>query len=335
VVVQGLDLASVKQIAAGSSFSLALLDDGTVMAWGENQSGELGNGSTNNSLVPIPVPGLTDVTAIAAGEADGYALLSNGKVMAWGWNPLGELGVGFESPPNNHGNVTVPTLVPRLTGVQDIAAGALHVVVLLDDGQVEAWGDNTNGQVGIGLHAMTVDRPTRVAVHGVSEIAAGGTSSYALLKNGNVMAWGNGAQLGNGRTYTGTKDDRYSPAMVQGLTGLNVSSVAAGDGETLALLANGNVMAWGPNTYGQLGTGTTVWADMPTTVTGLSDIVALAAGDDHSLALSADGSVWAWGINSNGQLGDNSETESKAPVKVSGLSGVTEISVGDEYSLAW
>jgi alpha-tubulin suppressor-like RCC1 family protein len=336
VTVQGLNPASIKQLAVGGGFNLALLDDGTVMAWGANSAGELGNGTTSESLVPVTVPGLSDVSAIAAGNSDGYALLSNGKVMAWGWNRDGEVGLGFDSKPSICPCVTVPTLIPRLSGVQSIVAGEYHALVLLKSGRVKAWGNNTGGEVGIGRRVITVDHPTRVAVQGVADLAAGGGASYALLTNGSVMAWGSGAQLGNGQFYSSSQQNQYSPVLIQGLTGLGVSSIAAGSGETFALLSNGNVMAWGGNVSGQLGLRSTEsQIDVPTVVPGLSDIVAVSGGSGFGLALNADGNVWAWGDNSDGQLGESTITKSNVPVQIPGLSGVARLGAGAEYGVAW
>ncbi len=111
-------LSGVTDIAGGWIHSLALLSNGTVMAWGNNEHGHLGNGTTSNSDVPVPVSGLSGVTAIAAGEYHSLALLSNGKVMAWGWNILWQLGSSAAEEDS-----LVPIPVSGLSGVTAIAAG--------------------------------------------------------------------------------------------------------------------------------------------------------------------------------------------------------------------
>ena len=119
-------LSGVTAIAAGAEHSLALLSDGTVMAWGEQQSGQLGDGPSEDSDVPVPVSGLSRVTAIAAGGTGSLALLSNGTVMAWGGNSLGELGDGSEGAASD-----VPVAVSGLSGVTAIASGGNHSLALL------------------------------------------------------------------------------------------------------------------------------------------------------------------------------------------------------------
>ncbi len=124
-------LSGVVAIAAGGDHSLALLKNGTVMAWGDGESGELGDGRSENSDVPVAVSGLTDVVAIAAGEEDSLALLENGTVVAWGSNEFGQLGDGVSNGPESCGSPAqacsmTPVPVSGLSGVKGIAAGADH-----------------------------------------------------------------------------------------------------------------------------------------------------------------------------------------------------------------
>ena len=112
------------------------------------------------------------------------------------------------------------------------------------------------------------------------------------------------------------------------------ASVVAGGWHSLGLTSYGTVWAWGRNTYGQLGDGSTTTRSTPVQVSGLSGVIAIAGGDIHSLALKSDGTVWAWGYNYYGQLGDGSTTTRSTPVQVSGLSGVIAIAGGGDHNLA-
>ncbi len=144
--VSGLS-SGVVQVAAGNDFSLAVTSTGTAWAWGNGQFGQLGNGSTANSSVPVQVKGLTGAVAVAAGFFHGLALRSDGTVWAWGGNDSGQLGNGTTA------SSPVPVLVKGLTGITQIAAGAEYSLALRSDGTVWAWGRNGSGQLGNGSTA--------------------------------------------------------------------------------------------------------------------------------------------------------------------------------------
>ncbi len=305
-----------------------------VVGWGQNTSGQLGDGGFEQSDVPVPASGLNFVTAIAAGRRHSLALLSNGTVMAWGYGGSGQLGDGEE------GLSDVPVAVQGLKGVTAIAAGSNQSLALLGNGTVMAWGGNESGQLGSGNTAES-DVPVAVkGLTGVTAIAAGGEHSLALLADGSVMAWGANehGQLGDGNTKNSDV-----PVAVKGLTG--VTAVAAGGEHSLALLGGGTVMAWGNDEDGQLGNSSVKargeegeeerFSELPVTVNGLSGVRAIAAGAQHSLVLLSNSTVMAWGEDAFGQLGDGSIVRSEeAPVAVGGLTGVTAIAAGGEHSMA-
>jgi hypothetical protein len=270
--------------ASSVAHSLALLEDGTVMIWGANNSGDLGDGTTQNSDVPTPVSGLSEVTAVAAGEDDSLALLKNGTVLAWGAGGRGELGDGTTESSD------VPVPVSGLNEVTAIAAGNGISLALLEDGTVMAWG---GGGLGNGSNEGS-DVP--VAVTGLTEvsaIAAGGAHALALLKNGEVMAWGENrfGGLGDGTT---TKSD--VPVLVSGIT--TATAVSAGIEYSFARLADGSVEAWGDNYEGQLGVGTFSGPEIcalggpynipcsrvPVSVCGLSEVAGIATGGESNVA---------------------------------------------------
>ena len=325
----GLDF--VTAVSAGGVHSLALLANGTVMAWGDNEHGQLGDEEVEISNTPVTVSGLSGVVAIAAGGDHSLALLENGTVMAWGDNEDGQLGDG------NTVESRVPVTVKGLTGVKAIAAGADHSLALLDNGTVMAWGDNEDGQLGNGT---TVDRSVPVAVKGlsgVSAISAGGEFSLALLSTGTVEGWGSDAYGQLGTAVPKEEEERLSdvPVSLSGLSG--VTSVAAGAKHALALLGNGTVMAWGEDSYGELGNGTiTAIEETPVAVSGLSGVASISAGGMDSAAVLASGPAWTWGINRWGTLGDGTAgSPSDVPVRVSGLATVKSVSAGGMHMLAY
>jgi alpha-tubulin suppressor-like RCC1 family protein len=175
--------------------------------------------------------------------------------------------------------------------------------------------------------------PVRLPITGVMAVAAGEGHSLALKSDGTVWAWGGNffGQLGDGTNTTRYWDN---PAAVYGLA--FIKRVTAGDSHSLALFGDvGFVFAWGNNSNGQLGDGTSDNQKIPVQVFKLRDVTAVAAGSVHSLALKSDGTVWAWGDNTRGQLGNpTSVNGSLTPVQVVNLSGVTCIAAGGTHSLA-
>jgi alpha-tubulin suppressor-like RCC1 family protein len=268
---------------------MALLDNGTVVAWGFNWQGQLGVSAIQYSVTPVVVSNLNGVQAISAGEDHSLALLTNGSVMAWGYNPDGELGdgrtFGSEMPQSVCATgATWPCSIAAgnvLTGVETVSAGAFHNLALLGDGDVVAWGSNASEQLGNASMPLSDDPVSVVGLSAVQAVSAGGAHSLVLLGNGTVMAWGanGGGQLGNGPT----PPFRATPQVVNGLSG--VTLISAGLGHNLAALSNGEVMAWGGGGYGELGDGAFASSNVPVSVNGLSGVSDISAGGYHSLAL--------------------------------------------------
>ncbi len=205
---------------------------------------------------------------------------------------------------------------------------------------VFAMGYDQDGELGDGGGA---NRPTPQTIAGIPtavvSLAAGSLHSLALTSGGSVYAWGlnSSGQLGDGTTTT-----RKTPIQVKLEDGTPLSHVVAisgGDSFSLALTSDGNVYAWGLNSSGQLGDGTTTNRTTPTFIAffpsvSISGVVGIAAGANHSLALGGNGKVYAWGYNVNGQLGDGTTTQRVIPTLVPGLSKITAITSGGYHSLA-
>jgi alpha-tubulin suppressor-like RCC1 family protein/formiminotetrahydrofolate cyclodeaminase len=323
------NLKFVTSIAAGGLHTLALLANTTVMAWGNNGFGQLGDGSTATREVPVAVKGLIGVRGIAAGYNHSLALMSNGTVMAWGNNESGQLGTG------NTTESEVPVAVKGLTGVRAIAAGSNHSLALMSNGTVMAWGDNESGQLGNGstAKASTVPVPVK-GLTGVTSVSGGGAFSIALTNKGTVMAWGadDFGQLGN----VGFEEPSSNvPLPVTGLSG--VTAIAAGAQHSLALVSGGTLMAWGENTYGELGNAMfKARQDAPVAVSGLSGATTITAGGQDSAALLSTGSVMTWGIDKWGTLGNGTTgSPSNVPVTVAGITKVASISAGGLHMVAY
>jgi alpha-tubulin suppressor-like RCC1 family protein len=317
VQVAGLT-GGVVDVAAGANHSLAVLSDGTVRAWGLNELGQLGTGSTAQAPIPTQVVGASGVVAVAAGVNHSLALTASGTVLAWGANTRGELGDGTQTQRLE----AVP--VPGLTDVVSVAAGSYYSVALRSDGTVWTWGGNHFGQLGLGA-SPDVSTPQQVPdLSDITAIAAGEGHVVALHADGTVSTWGlnDARQLGNATAAA----PGLSPAAVVGLTG--VVAVTAGSRHTSVLTQDGSVRTWG-------GTGLTGSAaavpvqnrklPYPVVPPADADVAQLAAGYGHVLALTEAGRVLAWGSGGRGQLGNGGPSGSATPRLVAGLESIQQV----------
>ncbi len=257
-------------VAAGWFHSLAI-KSGTMWAWGRNDLGELGNGTTTNASTPVQVSNLGNVTAVAANGYRSEALKSGGTVWGWGYNGSGQLGNGTKT--------TALTAVQAgsLTGITAIGAGCDHSLALKSDGTVWAWGGNSYGQLGNGTTTSALTPVPVSNLTGITAIAAGCDHSLALKADGTVWAWGynHNGQLGNNSTRNAS-----TPVQVSNLTG--VTTIAAGGYFSLAAKSAGTAWTWGYNVHGQLGNGTKNDSSIPVQVANLTNVQSLAGGDAHS-----------------------------------------------------
>jgi len=358
-----IGLSTIVKVAAGDSFDLALLSNGTVEAWGGNLYAELGDGTTEDSWEKrkshVPVSGLSEVTAISASGAHALALLANGTPMGWGTNQTGELGNGEGGVKTNK---KTPQAIPSLSHVTAITTGGGSDYALLENGELMAWGENTKGQLGIGpvasptvceteigpencvLKATAVVLP-EVVKKGEAHIAAiSGGREFAmfLLSNGSVYAMGSNGkgQLGTGASNTNFNEPQRVANIGAGETFGEAVAISAGDQHALAILSSGKVVGWGLNLHGQLsGTSTeecqgSPCDKTPKEISVLEGATAISAGKNYSLVLKS-GKVYAFGLNNYGQLGTgNPAEESNVPSVVEGIGAVQAISAGNLDAIA-
>ena len=341
------DLAPVTDVVAGSGHVLALLADGTALAWGRNIFGQCGDASTENRSAPVAVRGLTGIVGIAAGGGQSLFLREDGTVWGCGAGFFGVLGA-------EHVRVhPVPVHIDGIADVRQLVSGGGHILALTNDGEVFTWGRDDYGQLGDGARrgelpgCRTVEhagvgfrcRVVPAKVDGLPEVrslAAGGGHSLALLTDGRLVTWGfnDRGQLGDG-----TMSHRHAPNPHEALT--DVTSVAAGYHHTVAVRSDGSVWAWGLNDLGQVGDGSTTHRTRPVRVAGLPAAITMVAakgggsdaapgGSGHSYAVDEAGRVWAWGCNNHGELGDGGDTSKLEPVQVKDLEQVRRITAGGE-----
>ena len=322
-------------IAAGLGHRLALRQDGTVWAWGNNEFGQVGDGTTTSRRYPVNVAGLSDVIRIAAAFNHSLAVTRDGTVWSWGENHRGQVGDG------SHINRSSPVALNLPAPAKAIATGWTSGLAVLEDGTVWGWGDNFWGQLGDGSRTERPSPVQAVGLDGIAEVSLGDFHTLLLDNDRGVWALGENlyGQLGNGTT-----EERTQPTRVLTAAGepLSATAITAGAYFSLARMHDGTVSAWGGLGSGPLSSRTGPAGAESNTAEPLSTIdggVALAAGIKHALSLQPDGTVLAWGDNHAGQLGDGTTTTRDKPTLVvfgtgEPLRGITAISAYRDASLA-
>ncbi|MCP4749485.1 MAG: hypothetical protein GY866_01195 [Proteobacteria bacterium] len=326
---------------SGNDFSLALKSDGSVVAWGYRDSGQMGDGMLGLYAVPNQVLGvggsgyLEGITDVAGGDAHTIALKSDGTVWGWGRNHYGQLG-DYGSNTDSY----TPIQTYDISTATAVGAGIKHSMVLLSDGTVRTWGQNNYGQLGISTGTSSRNYPgTPGGLSSVTgtAIAAGGISCLVLDDSGGIWGWGKNddGQLGDGTmtnrssaTRTCEVDDDGCSEYLSGAT-----AIALGENHAVALLSDGTMVAWGYQAYGERGNGSTAGGNInyPSPVCDVDatppcnstngnifgDVTAIAAGVNSSYAVKSDGTVWAWGRATDGRLGNGQAvTNTGTPVQV-------------------
>jgi alpha-tubulin suppressor-like RCC1 family protein len=303
--------SGVTAIAAGYFETCAAMSGGGIKCWGRNDHGQLGNGTTIDSSVPVPVVGLTSgISALAMGETHTCAVTNGGGAVCWGWNESGALGNG--STVQSSTAVAVVGLTHDVTAV---TVGQNWSCALTSGGAAKCWGASDalgNGSFGIDSH-------TPVAVTGlgsrVTSISAGEEHTCAVTSGGGVKCWGINywGQLGvDPKAIIGAS----TPVSAVGLRS-SATAIAAGTRDTCALTTRGAVKCWGDNSDGELGNGTTTSGSTAVVVSGLTGATAIAAGVLMTCALMQNGAISCWGNNTAGELGDGTTTSRLTPVTVS------------------
>ncbi|MHA3684524.1 RCC1 domain-containing protein [Leucobacter sp. HY1908] len=329
VPVEMPDGVTFTQVSAGSLHSVAVAADGTAYAWGDNSSGQLGDGTNTGSSVPVRVkmPDGVTFTQVSAGSLHSVALTEDGTAYAWGANSGGRLGDGT----NTGSSVPVSVEMPVGVTFTQVSAGYLHSVALAADGTAYAWGNNSDGQLGDGTNtssSVSVPKPVQMPA-GVTftQVSAGYWHSVAVAADGAAYAWGYNVagQLGDG-THTSSN----VPVQVELPAGVTFKQVSAGGSHSVAVAVDGAAYAWGSNVFGQLGNATNTGSNVPVQVEFPAGVTfkQVSAGGSHSAAVAADGTAYAWGSNSSGQLGDGTFVNRNVPVRVLTQTTVTGVSFG-------
>jgi alpha-tubulin suppressor-like RCC1 family protein len=329
-------LTGVTQVAGGVDHTCALLTSREVRCWGDNDSGQLGDGTLTDRLYPVPVkspsgPGrLTGVVQISADADRTCAVIQGGLARCWGDNDAGQIGDGTAGTDRRRPRpVRAVTGTGVLTGVSQIDVGYYLTCARLTNGQARCWGQNVEGGLGDGTvterHRPVVVRTVAGAgaLAGVRQISAGAYHSCATLTNGQVRCWGYG---GDGQLGIGTTAEHHRPVVVRTISGpgalVGVAQVAAGYYHTCARLTSGQARCWGNNGYFEVGNGLEDMIDVPrpTPVRNTQDSAALVgvrqlhATDFHTCVTLTNGQGRCWGYDETGALSGPTNGSSALPV---------------------
>ncbi|MBL6748247.1 MAG: putative Ig domain-containing protein, partial [Candidatus Poseidonia sp.] len=323
-------------LVTGEWNTCALDSNQNVFCWGRNGNGQIGNGQTGTAAcgtsghnckdIPTATNDLgSDVISLAFGHQHACGLLDTGAVKCWGRNNAGQLGT-------SGGDKDTPQTINLGSGrtATSIYAGGHYTCAILDDASVKCWGQNTDGQLGIGSTSNT-NTPTTINTLGSGRtavsLATAMSTVCALLDDGSVKCWGSDydGQLGNG----GTNADLSSPpsSAINLGTGRTAKAITGGEFHFCAILDDDSIKCWGQGTDGKLGTGSTGDRTTPTSTSGSFAsgryAVAIDAGYDHTCVILDNGDMTCWGSDADGQLGNGASSSST----ISSLSSST-ISLG-------
>ncbi len=310
-------------LVTGEWNTCALDSNQNVFCWGRNGNGQIGNGQTGTAAcgtsghkckdIPTATNDLgSDVISLAFGHQHACGLLDTGAVKCWGRNNAGQLGT-------SGGDKDTPQTINLGSGrtATSIYAGGHYTCAILDDASVKCWGQNDQGQLGIGSTSNT-NTPTTINTLGSGRTAVSLATAFdsvcALLDDGSVKCWGSDfdGQLGNG----GTNADLSSPpsSAINLGTSRTAKAITGGEFHFCAILDDDSIKCWGQGTDGKLGTGSTGDRSTPTSTSGSFAsgryAVAIDAGYDHTCVLLDNGDMTCWGSDADGQLGNGASSSS-------------------------
>ena len=325
-------------IAAGTYNGCAILENQSMVCWGDNEYGQLGDGTTDGSVVPIYVNVAANETPVevTVGQVTACALMESGNIYCWGSGYYGKMGNG-EPWGDDYVNTEMrQVLLPEGQGGQTVSISGGHICTILDNGDVYCWGRGNQGQLGYG-GTSNRNIPAKVNLPGQRSAIAISTGTYmtcAITTDGMGYCWGENdeGQLGNGTTNS----RRTTPVEVLFPSGYTPVSISAGDDFSCALMDNRKVMCWGENNDGRLGQGplatddetTPVWVSMENSETAHF----LDIGTKSACMILDSGETKCWGTNEEGQIGqgDTNIDYYPTPTEVSGNHDFVALSINSD-----
>ena len=304
-------LPAFVQITIGSNHTCAVTNSGLIYCWGYNYFGQLGDGTTQDRLRPVPVQGgALRFRRVTAGSYHTCAEATDGKAYCWGNNTWGQLGIGATSGASR----LTPAAVAGGRTFSWIQAGTQHTCGVAG-GSAYCWGDNQFGQLGDpGSSGFTRTSPVPVAGGlAFKWVDPGANHTCGLTTSSRVFCWGSNSfgQLGDGTTAY-----HHVPAPIAGSR--LYKQVSAGSVHSCALGIDHRAYCWGDNFSGQIGDGTTTRRLVPKAVAGGRSYRGLSAGGGQNCATDLASRSWCWGNNFYGELGDGTTTNRSVPTATQG-----------------
>jgi len=291
--------------SAASSHTMAIDEFGNLWVFGNNSSGQLGDGTTTNKSTPVQLKPGTKFKSISVGRSHSLAIDELGYIWSCGYNTMGQLGNG------SYTGTSTPVKIEPDTKFKSISAGYDFSMAIDEVGNLWSWGGNFSGQLGDGtLTSSSLPLKIRPDIKFVS-LSLGYNFSTAIDESGNLWTWGENSngQLGNNETAN-TK----LPAQIK--QGTEFETVSAGSEFALAIEKSGNLWSWGYNNSGQLGIEITSIKLIPVLIKSETNFKSIASGFKNSMAIDESDKLWVWGFNYYGQLGDGSTTNRMCPVQI-------------------
>jgi len=323
-------LSNVQEIAAGRSFTCALLMDGSVRCWGSRLSGRLGDGMQQFHTTPRRVAGMLGMLGGTAGMASSTTscgVQETGTLWCWGMNRSSATSSSTEGMLASSTLVLAqePVEISTLSSVIAVEGGGSYNCALKNNFTVWCWGNS-------GGYPSQTSTPTQVPLLDAVARLSGGSSHRCVRRfDGSLWCWG---YNGNGQVGDGTTTTRSTPTLVQD-PGVLWAGVGAGSSHTCAWTDEGSLYCWGKNNDRQLGIGGTTDQWLPTELTAISGVAGATAGTEHSCAWTQGGAAYCWGNGGNGLLGLGSNTSTKEyPTLIGTLVGVKWMSAGHYHTCA-
>lgn len=321
---------TIEELSVSLDTSCSRLSDGSLYCWGDNQYGQVGDGTFTDQATPVRVREVHQAVGIATSGVHTCAISKDGTVRCWGMGEQGQLGTGDLSQPK-----PIPSSVPGIVSAIHIALGPNHSCAALRDGTARCWGINPYGELGDGT---TRQRPVPTAVlelSGATRLSAGDDRSCAVLFDGTLRCWGYNA---DGQLADGTRTTQLKPVAVLGL--VDVVQVEVGKWDICSVLGDSSVFCWGINGLEYDGgsdavnEGPSAHADTPSKVAFLSGTTQLSVGPSHTCARLKDGRIKCVGSNRFRQLGIEGSHSGPAGDIVPNLPAMDQVEVGLHHTCA-
>ncbi len=288
-----------KEIEVGGFHILALDNDNNLWAWGDNEYGQLGDGTTTNKTSPTKIETGITFVQLSAGYAHSAGIDNEGKLWTWGYNSWGSLGDGTTT------QKAKPTKIMKDKTFKKVIASDYSTLAIDMNDEIWYWGRYYGDDYGGANIPQKLDFKIEYSL-------ISGYSHYLFLdKQNKLWSWGANyaGQIGDGTTIT-----RTNPVQIKPET--KFTQVSAGNRFSLAIDEEGNLWSWGYNDDGQLGDGTKSYKTTPEQIKIETKFAQISAGMYHSIAIDKEGNLWSWGYNRSGQLGDGTTTEKLNPIKI-------------------